>query len=73
MSPLQKKKKALLSFLGVFFKAHPMAQIETNVLNKLIEQFQKTLNVGFGQNIKNLHIKVSQKSFMGCFGSREIF
>jgi hypothetical protein len=52
MSPLQKKKKsALLSFLGTLFKVHPMGKRKTGVLDRLIEQFWKILNVNFGQNV----------------------
>jgi hypothetical protein len=42
-----------------------MAQRKTGVLHKLVEQFWKTVNMDFGQNAKNLHIKVSQTKFRG--------
>jgi hypothetical protein len=49
----------------VLFKAHPMVQRKIDVLNKLIEQFWKIPNADFSQNVKNLHIKVSQTKFQG--------
>jgi hypothetical protein len=42
-----------------------MVKRKIDVLNKLIEQFQKTVNVDFGQIANILHIKVSQTKFQG--------
>jgi hypothetical protein len=59
----KKKKNAFLSFLEVLFKTHPIKQRKAGALNKLIEQFWKIVNAGFSQNVKTLHIKVSQTKF----------